>query len=419
MWDIDSIVQQHNYYALDNMMSTLRTEVIQTPQPKNWSLSVLAERLRTGPPVLSELAAQFTSVEIMAGFLELIMRYLPEHETEILGERGSQRLYRFCELFNKSYFPLARFAYDQSIQGFVESMPISLLGMSYAMYHELAFRPGYVLLLSLLPYPYEGDWRDEEDDRIPFQPTSKTSEHWVPTKEDVEWLKDMVAGLAIGGEWIAPMGFAVVKTGVNQIELRDAKNTAEVKEVVARTLLIAERLGIKAAFKRTGRTAQEKLRGAKIALLDRARQIAGENAAGLILPEGWDPAHIHRLTDGTLYDGAGTFADWVYGATGCVLLDHNYEDCSYHEGDTEPHFEWSKGNIKMLSEQAPKVRQLREKIDNLVGFIEGDPPARFSELLKTLRSEEPKKYAKRADYDPMDHHIPLDEAEITEDDDDD
>ncbi len=399
VWDIDSIIQNHNQYALSAMMTTLRTEVAQTPQPKNWSLSVLAEKLRTGPPVLSELLVSFTNVGVMSGFLELIMRYLPGHETDILAERGNARLYRFCRLFGERYFPLPSGSHEQSMDSFVEAMPLDLLGMSYTAYHELDMRPGYILLLSLLVYPYEGDERDGEDDRVPFDPFDPmkhlaeeiASDNYKPTARDIKWLKDLVATLAVGGVWEAPMGFAVAKTSDNGIELREAENTPEVKETIRRTLLIAGILGIKAKFKRTGRTSREKLNGARVALLDRVRQMVGDPVVKLIPPRGWEREHLHRMTDGTLYDGVGDFADWVFGETGCILLDSNYENCAYVEGASQPYFRWSEYNIKILAKQWPRVRQIREKIDNLVEFIEGDPGPRFSEILELLCSQKPAK----------------------------
>lgn len=393
MLDIDAIVQQHNQYALNEMMSTLRTEVVQRPQPENWALSVLVSKLRTGPPLLSELLSSFTGVESMAGFLELIMRYLPDHEVDILKERGNARLYRFCQLFGRRYFPLPPYTYQQSIDEFIRGMPVQLLGMSYTAYHELTMRPGYILLLSLLIYPYEGDDRDGEDDRVPFDPFDPLKNFdlkagtYKPAASDIKWLRDLVASLAIGGQWVAPIGFSVVKIANNSIQLIEAKNTAEVKELVERTIIVAGKAGIKAEFKRTGRTAEEKLNGARVALLDSARQMVGDNLAQLIPREGWERNYLHIMTDGTLYDGVGNFADWVFRDTGCVIMDSNYENCSYEEGETEPTFAWSKRNIDKLAKEWPRVKQIREKIDNVVEFIEGDPSARFGELLQMLISK--------------------------------
>lgn len=416
MWDIEAIIEQHNNYALGTMMNTLRTEVVQSPQPKNWALSVLASKLKTGPPVLSELLGAFTGVEEMCGFLELIMRYLQGHEVEILSERGNVRLYRFCELWSKRYFPLLPYSHDQSVGDFVGSMPIGLLGMSYTAYHELAMRPGYILLLSLLVYPYEGDERDEEDDRVPFDPAAKPVGKYKPSSADVRWLTDLVGNLAVNGEWVAPMGFAVVKVSNNNIELRDAKNTPEVKETIARTLLVAEKAGIEVKFKRTGRTSQEKINGARVALVDAVRQMVGDGLVKLMPPSGWTRDHLHRMTDGTLYDGVGAFADWVFGDTGCVILDANYENCSYVGGMGDPYFRWSKYNVDKLTKQWSQVRQTREKIDNIVEFIEGDPGARFSELLELLCSQKPKRSKKELGLeDRMFYGVGLEQVDFDDD----
>ena len=312
-------------------------------------------------------------------------------------------------------------------------MPVQLLGMSYTAYHELNMRPGYILLFSLLIYPYEGDERDDRDDSVPFDPFDpmkgfmQSAGPFKPSAGDIEWLSNLVSGLAIGGEWIAPVGFSVVKTANNSIELIEARNTAEVKEVVKRTVMVAEKAGIKTEFKRTGRTAVEKLSGARVALLDGVRQVVGEELMKTIPPEGWDRSHLRRMTDGTLYDGVGDFADWVFKSTGCLILDNNYENCGYAEGMTEPYFAWSQHNITTLTKQWPRVKQIREKIDNLVQFIEGDPRARFSELIKMISSENqvtgPSKETESVGViDPterLDDYIALDQVYPGEEDEDD
>lgn len=49
-------------------------------------------------------------------------------------------------------------------------LPVGLMAMSYSAYHDLNMRWGYLLLLSLVVYPYEGDERDMEEfeGRTPF-----------------------------------------------------------------------------------------------------------------------------------------------------------------------------------------------------------------------------------------------------------
>jgi len=68
-------------------------------------------------------------------------------------------VYRFCYLFGQRYFPLPPYTFEAEYGQIVEAMPIELLAMSYSAYHGLDMRPGYLLLLSLVPYPYECDDR--------------------------------------------------------------------------------------------------------------------------------------------------------------------------------------------------------------------------------------------------------------------
>jgi len=185
--------------------------------------------------------------------------------------------------------------------------------------------------------------------------------------------KVLIESLADGGEWIAPMGFSVIKVDAHTIQLKQAIDTPDVKETIRRTLLIAERAGITAKFSRTGRKAEEKISGARIPLLETVKRMVGTDLVKLIPKNGWAKEVLHTATDGTRYDGVGHFADWVCQATGCTVLDSNYEDCHYQEGDTEPYFKWSERNVKLLTEEWPKAQEYRKKIDHIVQWLEANP----------------------------------------------
>jgi len=80
-----------------------------------------------------------------------------------------------------------------------------------------------------------------------------------------------------------------------------------------------------------------------------------------------------------------------------------YENCDYEEGSGEPTFLWTKHNVDILTEQWPRVQEIRGKIDHLVEWLEQDQISRFRELLDFLLKTEPvktKKRRKRRDYDP-------------------
>lgn len=392
-------------------------EEVQSPQPEAWALALLADVLKVGPPLLTEIINCLENIDSVEAFLRLVRMLLPEHEVEIMSGARSRRVYRFCYFFGKKYYPLPANT-DCGIGDWVNGMPVVLMAMSYSAYHELEMRPGYLLLLSLVVYPYEGDERDEEDDRVPFDPLMLPTEKYRPSASDIDWLKSLIASLAVEGEWIAPIGFTIVKVADNRIELREAKNTPEVKETIRRTLLIAKRIGIVAQCTRAGRTSQEKLNGARVPLLDAVERMVGEEVAGRIPPNGWEPGELHGMTDRTPYDGLGDFADWVCSQTGCVVLDSTYDDCDFAEGYGEPIFKWTKRNVDILTEQWPKVQEIRGKIDHIVEWVESDPN-HFRELLEFLLKSPPKtRKTKRSSYDPTEHWCDLDQDTREEDDDD-
>jgi hypothetical protein len=237
-------------------------------------------------------------------------------------------VYKFCYYFGLEYYPLPANT-DCPPADWVNSMPVELMAMSYSAYHELQMRPGYLLLLSLVIYPYEGDERDLEED--------------IPGS------------------------------------------------------------------------------GAKVPLLDLVQRMVGEEIVIRIPRDGWTAEELHRLTDGTKYDGAGAFADWACSSTGCVVLDSSYENCDYEEGSGEPTFLWTKHNVDILTEQWPRVQETRGKIDRIVEWLEADSIGHFRELLDFLcksKPIKPKKKRKRTYGAPFEHHCELDQDTGEEEDDD-
>jgi hypothetical protein len=253
---------------------------------------------------------------------------LPEYESEIMSAPRNRRVYKFCYYFGQEYYPLPANT-DCPPADWVSGMPVELMAMSYSAYHELAMRPGYLLLLSLVVYPYEGDERDIEED--------------IPGS------------------------------------------------------------------------------GARVPLLDLVRRIVGEEIVNRIPRDGWIAEELHRMTDGTKYDGVGAFADWACSDTGCIVLDSSYENCDYEEGSGEPTFLWTKHNVDILTEQWPRVQEIRGKIDHLVEWLEQDQIAHFREFLDFLLKSErvkTKKRRKRRYCDTFEHHCTLDQDTGEEEDDD-
>jgi hypothetical protein len=160
-------------------------------------------------------------------------------------------------------------------------------------------------------------------------------------------------------------------------------NNPDAQETIRLTLMLAKEAGINIVY-RKGKTADEKLRGARIALIDKVSGIVGHVIASRIPPKGWTPQELHKMTDNTRFDGTGDFADWACHMTGCVVLDYSYEAAEFIEGSSEPVFKWTKYNVQQLTGQYPKVREIRRKIDHLVQWLELDPLNNFRDLLSFL-----------------------------------
>lgn len=69
-------------------------------------------------------------------------------------------------------------------------------------------------------------------------------EKYEPTERDVVWLRNLVDGLAINGNWAAPMGFVFEKTGADEIRLIEVKNDKALF-AICQTIKVGEKAGIK------------------------------------------------------------------------------------------------------------------------------------------------------------------------------
>ncbi len=388
IWDLDQIVAQNNKAALDYMMDTQKVNEAQEPMPVSWALSILSGKMLAGPVSISALIDYFMEYKLLDHFVALVKEFLPEYEDQIMSQTGGQRVYKFCSFFRDKYYPLPVGAWTAPMDYFTSGLPAYLMGLGYSTYHDLEMRPGYLLLLSLVVYPFEGDFRDEIDDDVPFDPGELPASKYKPSRSDIAWVRNLVDQIAVGGQWIAPMGFVVTKLSERCIVLKEAQNTPKVKEVIQITLKIAESLGIEARYSNMGRTSEEKINGARIPLLEKIKTIVGADLTNCVPSSGWLPKYLHDMTDGTKYEGVGDFADWACKETKTFLLDAGYDNCHYRDGESEPLFLWSKSNVELLTRQWPKVKRIRENIDHIVLWLEENPPVHFAELLGYLLLKE-------------------------------
>ncbi|MDP2659593.1 MAG: hypothetical protein Q8R28_02535 [Dehalococcoidia bacterium] len=359
MWDLGEIQRQNNQIAVECMMRGYKLEAADNAPPEPWTLDKVAAKLRIGPPLLSALMDCCTNFKSIEQFLELVRKFLPEQEHDILSQPRGEKVKRFCNLFGKKYFPLNGGGAGLDMVELAWNLPITLAGMSFDAYHQLELRPGYLLLLSLVVYPYAGSEMDQNR---------------------VEEL-----------EYDALHDFVPDKSGFGAMLPVAVKNK---KELERRKKRLAEEM--------------EK-NGPRVPLLDKVQRMIGAVTAGRIPLAGWGPEWLHQATDGTRFDGVGRFADWACSNTGCTLLDYSSADCQYQEGSGEPVFLWSRGNVEQMAYEWPRVKETRQKIDRIVFWVEADPQRRFTELVDFLCSQTQPKPGTRREYDDFDHFCPLEQ----------
>ena len=114
----------------------------------------------------------------------------------------------------------------------------------------------------------------------------------------------------------------------------------------------------------------------RVPILERVKELVGKTLAELIPPEGWSLGEIHRMFEGSQYEGVVAFADWIHCSTGCWQLDVNYIDAA-------PEM-WSSEIVNGLTAEWPMVIDLQEKMSHMYVWIEEDMHHNFRKLLATM-----------------------------------
>jgi len=126
-------------------------------------LMALARRLlERGVPSLSSLVAQISDAESYAEFVNMVKRYLPEQEQEILHEPTPMaQVACFASHFEDRYFPLEDAFKYGGVEGYEDltwHIPLVVMGFSYDDYHEVHdWRPGALLMTYLIESPWGDD----------------------------------------------------------------------------------------------------------------------------------------------------------------------------------------------------------------------------------------------------------------------
>lgn len=291
----------------------------QAPDPEVLPLSVLADRLMTGPPSLGALMDLFEQTRHLGDFLHLIREYLPDREREIMAGSMEDRVETFRRLFSTRYFPLAdNFDDDLSLENFCAYIPIEPRGISYDDYHNFdGFRDGLQMMVALIVYPYVDS---------------------------------------------AP-------------------------EPCSHGLL------------------QKPYEGGRIAIIEHVANLVGRRLATEIPEKGWEAGELHRLTDGTEYQGIAYCADWLCQSTGYGLLDVSYDEYSGEE--------WSRDAVDALTRDWPKVEEIEHQIYALADWLEESPSANFGQLLHFLLGRSDHEVPKEQLPLPLDENGQVDTTKLT------
>ncbi len=114
----------------------------------------------------------------------------------------------------------------------------------------------------------------------------------------------------------------------------------------------------------------------RLPMLERVKEIVGKSLAELIPPDGWSLDDMHRMFEGSKYEGVVAFADWIHGNTGCMQLDANYSEYG-------PEM-WSRELVNGLTSEWPTVVDLQDKMQNMYVWLEEDMHHNFGKLLEIM-----------------------------------
>jgi len=87
----------------------------------------------------------------------------------------------------------------------------------------------------------------------------------------------------------------------------------------------------------------------------------------------------HRIFDDTPYKALARWADVMHMNTGNFFIDTDYE-VLWSGGAPE----WDRETVEQLTREWQQADRIQEEIGNFVEFLEGDPAARFEEILNLI-----------------------------------
>jgi hypothetical protein len=119
--------------------------------------------------------------------------------------------------------------------------------------------------------------------------------------------------------------------------------------------------------------------GSRIPILKSVQGMVGKDLVDLIPTEGWGPDYLHKMTDGTEFDGVGDFADWINGITGTMHLDTEGQHLESGE-----EIEWSVEEVESLTYDWERASEILDKIHKVARLLESQPEENFKKLMMVL-----------------------------------
>jgi len=121
--------------------------------------------------------------------------------------------------------------------------------------------------------------------------------------------------------------------------------------------------------------------GSRVPLLEVCVKHVGQELVQRLPKDGWQPADLHRLLDGTRFEGAALWADIIWHNADSVFFNVTWEDEIYDA-------DWSRETVDYLTQEWPKAMTIQDKVNNLVVWLEEAPAARFKELVEAIMLRE-------------------------------
>ena len=128
-------------------------------------------------------------------------------------------------------------------------------------------------------------------------------------------------------------------------------------------------------------TTPYEVEGSRVPLLEACARLVGRELAQRLPKDGWQPADLHRLLDGTRFEGAALWADIIWRDSESLFFNVTWEE-DIADGD------WSRETVEFLTREWPKAVAIQDKVSNLAVWLEDAPAEHFRELVEAIMLRE-------------------------------